>query len=47
MTYKVPDYISEIASEGEFDEFDLNTFFLQNMKKRLQNSYIKMKFKNG
>ena len=27
MTYKVPDYISEIASEGEFDEFDLNTFF--------------------
>ena len=27
MTYKVPDYISHIANEGEFDEFDLNTFF--------------------
>ena len=28
MTYKVPDYISHIANEGEFDEFDLNTFLL-------------------
>ncbi len=27
MTYKLPDSIADIASEGEFDEFDLNTFF--------------------
>ena len=27
MTYKVPDYISTIANEGEFNEFDLNKFF--------------------
>ena len=27
MTYQLPDSIREIASTGEFDEFDLNTFF--------------------
>lgn len=27
MTYQLPDSIREIASEGEFEEFDLNTFF--------------------
>lgn len=27
MTYQVPDSIAQIAKEGEFDEFDLNTFF--------------------
>lgn len=27
MTYQLPDSIREIALEGEFDEFDLNTFF--------------------
>ena len=27
MTYKVPDSISQIAKEGETDEFDLNYFF--------------------
>jgi len=27
MTYKVPDHISIIANEGEFNEFDLNKFF--------------------
>lgn len=27
MTYQLPESIREIASEGEFDEFDLNTFF--------------------
>ena len=27
MTYKVPDSISNIAMQGEFDEFDLNVFF--------------------
>lgn len=27
MTYKLPDSISEVASQGEFDEFDLNLFF--------------------
>ena len=27
MTYKVPDSITRIARQGEFDEFDLNVFF--------------------
>ncbi len=27
MTYKVPDSITRIAHQGEFDEFDLNVFF--------------------
>lgn len=27
MTYQLPDAIREIAMQGEFDEFDLNTFF--------------------
>ena len=27
MTYQMPDAIREIAMDGEFDEFDLNTFF--------------------
>ncbi|MGM9740100.1 MAG: DEAD/DEAH box helicase family protein, partial [Candidatus Cryptobacteroides sp.] len=27
LTYQMPDSISEIASQGEFDEFDLNEFF--------------------
>ena len=27
MTYQLPDAISDIASGGEFDEFDLNVFF--------------------
>ncbi len=27
MTYKIPDSITEIAKQGEFDEFDLGVFF--------------------
>ena len=27
MTYQLPDEIKDIASKGEFNEFDLNTFF--------------------
>ncbi|MDR1973104.1 MAG: GIY-YIG nuclease family protein [Bacteroidales bacterium] len=27
LTYKLPDYIKQIAEQGEFDEFDLNAFF--------------------
>lgn len=27
MTYQLPESISEVAKQGEFDEFDLNTFF--------------------
>lgn len=27
MTYKVPDSITKVARQGEFDEFDLNVFF--------------------
>ena len=30
MTYQLPDSIREIAMEGEFDEFDLSTFFSAN-----------------
>lgn len=28
MTYQLPDSIKDIASSGEFNEFDLNTFFM-------------------
>ena len=28
MTYQLPPAIASVASDGEFDEFDLNTFFL-------------------
>jgi len=28
MTYKIPDSIRQIVTKGEFDEFDLNVFFL-------------------
>lgn len=28
MTYQLPDELQMVASQGEFDEFDLNTFFL-------------------
>lgn len=27
LTYKIPEHIQEIASRGEFNEFDINTFF--------------------
>lgn len=27
MTYKLPDHIAEVAEAGQFNEFDLNTFF--------------------
>jgi len=27
MTYQIPDSVSNIAAQGEFNEFDLNTFF--------------------
>ncbi|GMO65579.1 MAG: GIY-YIG nuclease family protein [Treponemataceae bacterium] len=30
LTYQLPDSIREIASQGEFDEFDLNVFFAAN-----------------
>lgn len=33
MTYQLPDSIREIAATGEFDEFDLNTFFSTNGEK--------------
>lgn len=32
LTYKVPDSITQIAKQGEFDEFDLNVFFSANGK---------------
>ena len=33
MTYKIPDSIRQIATQGEFDEFDLNVFFAAEGKK--------------
>jgi hypothetical protein len=33
MTYQLPDSIKEIASKGEFNEFDLNVFFSTSGKK--------------
>jgi hypothetical protein len=35
MTYKIPDSIRQIAIQGEFDEFDLNIFFLAEGKGEL------------
>ena len=32
LTYKIPDSITKIAKQGEFDEFDLNLFFKANGK---------------
>jgi superfamily II DNA or RNA helicase len=35
MTYQLPDYITQVAKSGEFDEFDLNTFFKADGKGKL------------
>lgn len=42
MTYQIPESVSSIASEGEFNQFDLNTFFLANGK----NDQAKFKYEN-
>jgi len=47
LTYQLPDSIREIALKGEFNEFDLNTFFQQKALARTQNLIMRMRFKNG
>ena len=42
MTYQLPDSITKITSTGEFDEFDLNTFF----KAEGQEDKAKFKYEN-
>lgn len=40
LTYQLPDSISEIASKGEFDEFDLNEFFRAENDRFLHEDYV-------
>lgn len=40
LTYQMPDSISEIASQGEFDEFDLNEFFKAEDEYFLHEEYV-------
>ena len=40
LTYQLPDSISEIASRGEFDEFDLNEFFRAEDDHFLHEEYV-------
>ena len=40
LTYQMPDSISEIASQGEFDEFDLNEFFRAEGEFFLHEEYV-------
>ena len=47
MTYQLPDSITKITSTGEFDEFDLNTFFKAEGQEDKAKFNMKMKFKNG
>ncbi|GAY75435.1 type III restriction system endonuclease [Sporolactobacillus inulinus] len=47
MTYKIPESIRKIAEKGEFNEFDLNIFFLRKVRGTKQGSYTRMRYKNG
>lgn len=40
LTYQLPDSISDIASRGEFDEFDLNEFFRAEDDRFLHEEYV-------
>lgn len=40
LTYQLPDSINEIASRGEFDEFDLNEFFRAEDDRFLHEEYV-------
>ena len=46
MTYKIPDSISQIAMQGEFNEFDLNVFF-QAEGKGEEAKFIYLKTRGG
>ena len=47
FTYQMPDELLAIASAGEFDEFDLNTFFAAEERETMQYSRTSQTFKNG
>ncbi len=40
MTYQMPEEITEVASQGEFDEFDLNEFFRADEKGFLHEEHV-------
>lgn len=40
MTYRMPDSITEIASQGEYDEFDLNEFFRAEGETFIHEEYV-------
>ncbi|MBR3443523.1 MAG: GIY-YIG nuclease family protein [Bacteroidaceae bacterium] len=40
LTYQMPESISEIASQGEFDEFDLNEFFRADDSSFIHEEYV-------
>ena len=40
LTYQMPESISEIASQGEFDEFDLNEFFRAEYDTFIHEEYV-------
>lgn len=40
MTYRMPDSITEIAAQGEFDEFDLNEFFRAEGEEFVHEEYV-------
>ena len=40
LTYQLPDSIRQIASQGEFDEFDLNEFFRADDKGFIHEEYV-------
>lgn len=40
LTYQLPDSIREIASQGEFDEFDLNEFFRADSNGFIHEEYV-------
>ena len=40
LTYQMPDSITEVASQGEFDEFDLNEFFKADDEGFIHEEYV-------
>ena len=47
LTYQIPDEIAVIAHQGEYDEFDLDTFLRQATQKQPRNLHTEMSFKSA
>ena len=47
FTYQMPDSITSIALQGEFDEFNLNEFLKRQDQKKMQSLYTKIMYKSG